>query len=155
MQTPDAPAAYQLGETVSQWLVERGQPEGEQNAVWLENSVEHPASHGCWTRNARDAAMFPDKETCEAYIAERGLEARAVEHGFMTEAPEQERLYTQADLDFFSANADEYATMAFRFGTALRAIQENAEAHHGDDAAKGRALSVIAKWAKEALDADV
>ena len=41
--------------------------------------------------------------------------------------------------------------MAFRYSTALTAIKENAKAHHGDDAAKGRALAVIAKWAKEAL----
>lgn len=68
-------------------------------------------------------------------------------------ASEPEKLYTQADLDFFSANADEYAAMAFRYSTALGAIKDNAEAWHGDDAAKGRALAVIAKWAREALDA--
>lgn len=60
-------------------------------------------------------------------------------------------LYTQADLDFFSANADEYCAMAGRFATALEAIRDNATGWHGDDAAKGRALAVIAKWAKEAL----
>lgn len=44
-----------------------------------------------------------------------------------------------------------YAAMAFRYSTALGAIKDNAEAWHGDDAAKGRALAVIAKWAREAL----
>ena len=64
----------------------------------------------------------------------------------------QEKLYTQADLDFFSANADEYFEMANRLREALTAIRDNAVAWHGDDAAKGRALKVIACWAQEALD---
>ena len=72
------------GATVFQWLIERGQPEGEARPVWLEHSVDHPARDGCWTTNAREAAMFPSKETAESYIAEKRLEARAVEHGFMT-----------------------------------------------------------------------
>lgn len=73
-----------------QWLVERGQPEGETNALWLEHSVDHPARDKCWTRNAHQAAMFPDRETAESYISEHGLEARAVEHGFMSGWPHGE-----------------------------------------------------------------
>lgn len=116
-------------ETTFQWLIERGQPEGEQNAVWLEHSVMHPATEKQWTSSAWDAAMFPSQETAEAYIAEQGLEARAVEHGFMHEPTENERLRT-----------------------TLARIRNNAESWHGDDAAKGRALAVIAEWAQEALD---
>lgn len=40
-----------------------------------------------------------------------------------------------------------------RLRTMLTRIRNNAEGWHGDDAAKGRALAVIAKWAQEALDA--
>ncbi len=69
--------------TTFQWLVERGQPENHEPTVWLENSAEHPASHKHWTTDAWSAAMFPTRETAEAYIAEEHLEARAVEHGFM------------------------------------------------------------------------
>ena len=65
-----------------QWLIERGQPEGESYPVWLENSAAHPASHTCWTKYARDAAMFPTRESAEAYIQDWNLDARAVEHGF-------------------------------------------------------------------------
>ncbi len=75
-----------------QWLIERGQPEGEEWVIWLENSGEHPASHKHWTRNAYHAAMFPTREMAEAYIAEEGLEARAVEHGFMAVETEEDRL---------------------------------------------------------------
>lgn len=68
----------------SHWLIERGQPEGEQNAVYLEHSGQHPARDKCWTRNAWEAAMFPTRESAEAWISEHGLEARAVAHGFMS-----------------------------------------------------------------------
>jgi len=71
--------------TSFQWLVERGQPEGEPHAVWLEHSGDHPARDKCWTADAHDAAMFPTRETAEAYIVQQGLEARAVEHGFMAD----------------------------------------------------------------------
>lgn len=37
-----------------------------------------------------------------------------------------------------------------RLRAALEHIKDNAEAWHGDDAAKGRALAVIASWAKDA-----
>jgi len=40
-----------------------------------------------------------------------------------------------------------------RLRTMVARIRNNAEAWHGDDAAKGRALAVIAEWAQEALDA--
>lgn len=72
--------------TTFQWLVERGQPEGEERAIWLEHSGKHPARDKCWTTNAWDAAMFPDREAAEDYIEREGLDARAVEHGFA--APE-------------------------------------------------------------------
>lgn len=65
-----------------QWLVERGQPEGEERTLWLEHSGFHPASERCWTTEARDAALFPDRDQAEKYIADEGIEARAVEHGF-------------------------------------------------------------------------
>lgn len=68
-----------------QWLIERGQPEGFTSAVWLENSGNHPATHRQWTNVARNAAMFPDRETAEAYIAAEGLPGRAVEHGFTSD----------------------------------------------------------------------
>ena len=74
------------GETTFQWLIERGQPEGLPSAMWLENSARHPATHKEWTTNAREAAMFPDRETAVRYIAAEYLDARAVEHGFMDEA---------------------------------------------------------------------
>jgi hypothetical protein len=86
-------AAYPLGETVFQWLIERGQPEQQEPTVWLENSAAHPASHKHWTTDANQAAMFPSRTAAEQYIAEelthpiRGASARAVEHGFMTRAP--------------------------------------------------------------------
>jgi hypothetical protein len=92
MSVGEHPAATPSGHTTNQWLIERGQPEGEQNAVWLEHTGIHPATEGRWTRNAWDAAMFPDKATAESYIAERGLEARAVEHGFMHEPTREEKL---------------------------------------------------------------
>lgn len=78
--------------TVFQWLIERGQAEGQTPTVWLENSARHPASDRHWTTEALDAAMFPTREAAEDYIYEhlthptRGASARAVEHGFMTEA---------------------------------------------------------------------
>lgn len=40
-----------------------------------------------------------------------------------------------------------------RLREVLEAIAVNAESWHGDDAAKGRSLAVIAKTAREALDA--
>jgi hypothetical protein len=80
-----------VGETTFQWLIERGQPEGETRPVWLEHSGRHPATRGQWTTNAWDAAMFPSRETAEAYIAAEALDARAVEHGFMAKTPEDER----------------------------------------------------------------
>jgi len=67
---------------MSQWLIERGQPEGLADAVWLEHNAKHPARDRQWTKIAREAAMFPDRETAELYIAGRGLAARAVEHTF-------------------------------------------------------------------------
>lgn len=75
---------YVPGPTTSQWLVERGQPEGEENAVWLEHTGLHPASEKRWTRNAWDAAMFTTQKQAEEWIAEHELEARAVSHGFMS-----------------------------------------------------------------------
>lgn len=82
MSDPKAPERQSVASTF-QWLIERGQPEGEEWPVWLENSAEHPASHKRWTRDAYSAAMFPTYETAEAYIVDEKLEARAVEHGFM------------------------------------------------------------------------
>lgn len=78
------PATSRIGATTYQWLIERGQPESVSPTVWLENSAEHPPTHRAWTTNARQTAMFPDRETAERYIAEEGLDARAVEHGFMS-----------------------------------------------------------------------
>lgn len=69
--------------TTFQWLIERGQPEGETQAIWLEHNAYHIADEGRWTTDANDAAMFPDRETAEAWIADHTLDARAVEHGFM------------------------------------------------------------------------
>ncbi len=69
--------------TVFQWLIERGQPEGEQRPIWLEHSAAHPARDRAWTTDANTAAMFPTREIAERYIAEHELAARAVEHGFM------------------------------------------------------------------------
>ena len=75
--------------SVSQWLVERGQPEGvEPMPVYLEHSLDHPARDKCWTGDPWKAAMFPTRELAEAWITEHDLEARAVEHGFMT-APDR------------------------------------------------------------------
>lgn len=71
--------------TAFQWLIERGQPEGLANAEWLEHSAEHPARDRQWTRDAWAAAMFPDRETAERFIADQSLEARAVEHGFASD----------------------------------------------------------------------
>jgi hypothetical protein len=69
--------------TSFQWLIERGRPEGEESACWLEHSATHPARDERWTRDAYSAAMFPTQEAAKAYIAAQGLEARAIEHGFM------------------------------------------------------------------------
>lgn len=71
---------YVPGPTTNQWLVERGQPEGETQAVW--HSHLDPAVP--WTTDAWRASMFPTREAAEECIAEHGLEARAVEHGFMS-----------------------------------------------------------------------
>jgi hypothetical protein len=79
--------------TVFQWLIERGQPEGEERPVWLEHSGYHVAAEKRWTTNANESAMFPDRETAEDWIAEQGLTARAVEHGFMAD----ERADTPSD----------------------------------------------------------
>lgn len=81
----DEPKGGRTGPTTFQWLIERGQPESVAPTVWLEHSAAHPATHRAWTTNAHDAAMFPDRETAERYIADEGLDARAVEHGFMGE----------------------------------------------------------------------
>jgi hypothetical protein len=79
------PSLIQVESTVTtfQWLIERGQPEGEVSAVWLEHGAYHVAAEGRWTKDANQAAMFPDRQTAEAWIAEQGLDARAVEHGFI------------------------------------------------------------------------
>ena len=77
-----APSPADHATTQFQWLIERGQPEEFTNAEWLENSGEYPATRRRWTRDAWRAAMFPDRETAEAYIAAEKIEARAVEHGF-------------------------------------------------------------------------
>ncbi len=93
---PNQESPFSVGPTVFQWLIERGQPEGQVPTVWLEHSLEHLARDKHWTTNAREAAMFPSRETAEAYIREHftstvtsqnpvAATARAVEHGFMTE----------------------------------------------------------------------
>src|SRR4051812_11613959 len=66
-----------------EWLIERGQPEGETSSVWLEHTAVHVADEGRWTTDANDAGCFPARADAEKWIAEHGLEARAVEHGFM------------------------------------------------------------------------
>ena len=71
-----------------QWLIERGQPEGLDRAVWLEHSATHPARDQSWTTSAYVAAMFPNRATAEQWIAENQLDARAVEHGFAGRAAE-------------------------------------------------------------------
>lgn len=66
-----------MNDLTVQWLIERGQPEGDTETTW------HKLDGGDrWITDASSASMFPTKETCEAYIAERGFEARAVEHAF-------------------------------------------------------------------------
>lgn len=71
---------------IPQWLIERGQPEGQVPTVWLENSALHPASHKHWTTEANEAAMFPTKKDADKWIDEylshpvRGPSARATEH---------------------------------------------------------------------------
>jgi hypothetical protein len=69
-----------------QWLIERGQPEGVPNPVWLQHDIDHPARDMAWTTDAWHAAMFPDRAAAESWIAENSLGARAVEHGFMDSA---------------------------------------------------------------------
>lgn len=71
---------YVPGPTTNQWLVERGQPEGEPQAIW--HSHNDPAVP--WTTDAWRASMFPTREAAEEWIAEHKLEARAIEHGFMS-----------------------------------------------------------------------
>lgn len=71
---------YVPGPTTNQWLVERGQPEGEPQAIWH----SHIDPSETWTTDAWRASMFPTREAAEEWIAEHKLEARAVEHGFMS-----------------------------------------------------------------------
>lgn len=55
------------------------------------------------------------------------------------------------NITYEHVNPQDPLIAAPRWRDALVRIKENAESWHGDDAAKGRALAVIAGWAKEAL----
>lgn len=90
--------------TTFQWLIERGQPEGEPRTVWLEHSARRPARDKVWTTVAHDAAMFPDRGTAERWIADNGLDARAVEHGFMGAVDRQPVNRVEAEREFLAAS---------------------------------------------------
>lgn len=63
----------------SRWLIERGQPEGLNNAEWL-------TPFGTWTRDARQAVKFASES--DARFAKMGKPpARAVMHEFAGPLP--------------------------------------------------------------------
>lgn len=73
-----------------QWLIERGQPEGQVPTVWF----SHTYRDRPWVTDAWQASMFRTSEEADAYISDhlthptRGASARAVEHGFLA-APDR------------------------------------------------------------------
>lgn len=95
------------GETVFQWLIERGQPEGLTSAQWLRHDGKHPARDKEWTTNAHAAAMFPTREAAEEWISDHDLDARAVEHGFV--APSSEPAEEQGGQVYGGANTTNLA----------------------------------------------
>ncbi len=64
----------------ARWLIERGQPEGFDNAEWLTPSLT-------WTRDAKAALHFQLKADADPVIRRKSLKARAVLHEFSGPLP--------------------------------------------------------------------
>lgn len=59
------------------WLIERGQPEGEERPLWWSGDFAD------WVTDANQAIRYSDQSSAAAAIEGLNLEARPVEHGWM------------------------------------------------------------------------
>jgi hypothetical protein len=76
------------------WLIERGQPEGQEPTIWWRGKEQSGVPYmGLWTETAHDAMAFSSKATAEAFIASNYIRLRrATEHVFLNRA---DRLYAR------------------------------------------------------------
>jgi hypothetical protein len=111
-----------MSEERVEWLIERGYTEAEPRTVWLKHTAVTPATEKEWTTDVNEAAMFPEREMAEKWIADNGLDARAVEHAW----------FVPEDGVVIDVNMDEKSPPTSRWYEPLKAITE---LHHRDPAA--------------------
>jgi len=132
--------------TTFQWLIERGQPEGCDPPVYLENSASHPAAHKQWTKNVHDAALFPNRDTATDYITEQGLEARAVEHGFMSAPPSDHADTIRRAIDSFVVHEGDTETYMDALAALDALLAERQQAQEEANRWRLHALETDANW---------